>query len=85
MKAIPLTEKRGLIPPEPDVPLTLISLIEKRCLISTGTSALLALNLVDFDNISILAPPGKLVRASFDGGTPWLPIKESIGYSKYKV
>ena len=54
-------------------------------MIPTGTIVLLALNLVDSGNISILAPPEKLVRASFNGGTPWLPIKEIIGYSKHKV
>ena len=45
-KTTPLTEKRGLIPPEPDVSLTLLSLAEKRCLIPMESIVLLAPNLL---------------------------------------
>ena len=46
MKTLPLAEKCDLIPPEPDVPLTSISLAEKRCLIPMESIVLLAPNLL---------------------------------------
>ena len=39
-----MVEKRGLIPPDPDVSLTLISLVEKRCLIHMESIVPPALN-----------------------------------------